>query len=60
MFRNLSRLYDDDISRLDSYVGGMMETTGAGPGELFTVIIKDQFQRLRDADRFWFENVDNG
>ena len=22
-------------------------------------IIKDQFERIRDADRFWFENTEN-
>jgi dual oxidase len=37
-----------------------LETTPRGPGELFTLIIKDQFQRVRDADRFWFENRGNG
>lgn len=31
-----------------------------GPGELFTEIIIDQFTRLRDSDRFWFENADSG
>jgi dual oxidase len=60
MFHKLSELYDNDITKLDAYVGGMLETTGSGPGELFTAIIKDQFQRLRDADRFWFENTNNG
>ncbi|KAI6201072.1 NAD(P)H oxidase (H(2)O(2)-forming) [Aphelenchoides besseyi] len=59
MFGNLSQLYHNDIDLLDAYVGGMLETTGSGPGELFTIIIKDQFQRLRDADRFWFENKKN-
>ena len=23
-------------------------------------IIKDQFERIRDGDRFWFENKNNG
>ena len=36
----------------------MLETHG-GPGSLFRAIIKEQFTRLRDADRFWFENTDN-
>ena len=53
-------LYGDDISRLDAYVGGMLETDGHGPGELFSAIIRDQFIRLRDGDRFWFENTQNG
>jgi dual oxidase len=60
MFHKLAELYDNDIDKLDAYVGGMLETTGDGPGELFTAIIRDQFKRLRDADRFWFENTNNG
>ncbi|CAD6199146.1 unnamed protein product [Caenorhabditis auriculariae] len=56
----LKELYGGDISTLDSYVGGMLEGGDSGPGELFTVIIKDQFQRIRDADRFWYENKLNG
>jgi dual oxidase len=60
MFHKLSELYKNNIDQLDAYVGGMLETTGNGPGELFSVVIKDQFQRLRDADRFWFENTNNG
>ena len=54
------KLYNSSIDRLDSYVGGMLEADGNGPGELFTAIIKDQFERLRDSDRFWFENKQNG
>uniref|UniRef100_A0A6A7G5H1 NAD(P)H oxidase (H2O2-forming) n=2 Tax=Hirondellea gigas TaxID=1518452 RepID=A0A6A7G5H1_9CRUS len=42
----------------DIWVGGLMETT-LGPGQLFTKIIKDQFERIRDGDRFWFENENN-
>ena len=55
----LEEMYDGDMMNLDLYVGGMLESYG-GPGPLFTKIIKDQFERLRDADRFWFENKENG
>lgn len=41
------------------FIGGMLESYGS-PGELFTVVILEQFKRIRDADRFWFENEDNG
>ena len=33
---------------------------GASIGELGKAIIADQFQRLRDGDRFWFENGFSG
>ncbi|XP_014272610.1 dual oxidase [Halyomorpha halys] len=54
----LQRAYGT-IDNIDLYIGGMLESDG-GPGELFTEIILDQFTRLRDADRFWFENLENG
>ncbi|KHN77089.1 Dual oxidase 1 [Toxocara canis] len=60
MFIELEALYKGDISQLDAYVGGMLETNGEGPGELFGAVILDQFLRLRDGDRFWFENTLNG
>ncbi|VIO91716.1 Uncharacterized protein BM_BM4466 [Brugia malayi] len=60
IFHELEKLYEGDISKLDAYVGGMLETNGEGPGELFRAIILDQFLRLRDGDRFWFENTWNG
>ena len=47
------------MMNIDLYVGGMLESYG-GPGPLFTKIIQQQFERLRDADRFWFENKENG
>ncbi|VDM76678.1 unnamed protein product, partial [Strongylus vulgaris] len=58
LFDQLAELYGD-ISYLDAYVGGMLEGDN-GPGELFKTIIMDQFERLRDSDRFWFENTQNG
>lgn len=43
---------------MDIWVGGILET-GDGPGPLFQSIISDQFQRIRDGDRFWYKNFDN-
>ena len=51
--------YANRIDNIDLYVGGMLESYG-NPGELFAAVILEQFTRIRDADRFWFENDDNG
>lgn len=48
----------DSVDNIDLYIGGMLESKD-GPGELFTAIILDQFVRIREADRFWFENDKN-
>ena len=44
----------DDV---DVWVGGLAENhvPGAMVGETFFVILRDQFERLRDGDRFWYE-----
>lgn len=55
IFSRLEREYNWDVRNIDLFVGGMLESSN-GPGPLFTKIIKEQFQRLRDSDRFWFEN----
>ena len=52
----ISKLYKNDTSNVDIWVGGMLESGKHGPGELFSKIILDQFLRLRDGDRFWYEN----
>ena len=54
----LKSLYENADS-IDIWVGGILETK-KGPGELFTKIIEDQFQRIRDGDRFWYKNENNG
>ncbi|KAJ3213002.1 Dual oxidase 1 [Entophlyctis luteolus] len=57
---NLSLLYGGDINNIDVWVGGLLETTAGNPGELFSAVLIDQFSRIRDGDRFWFENVISG
>ena len=60
LFRNLEKLYGIDcLKNIDLYIGGMLESSD-GPGPLFRAIIKEQFQRIRDGDRFWFENQELG
>jgi hypothetical protein len=57
----LQSLYGD-VNNIDLWVGLMAEDhmRGASVGELTRTIIADQFERLRDGDRFYFENVFNG
>ena len=58
LFHRLEEQYGGDMMNIDLFVGGMLESYG-GPGPLFTKIMKEQFERLRDSDRFWFENKEN-
>ncbi|XP_063305234.1 dual oxidase 1-like [Pelobates fuscus] len=59
LFEELAILYGNDIEHLELLPGTMLENWG-DPGELLTEIVLDQMQRLRDGDRFWFENTKNG
>lgn len=56
----LETIYGGDINKIDLWAGGIVETTSTGPGETFRTILLDQFLRIRDGDRFWFENPENG
>ncbi|KAL4228920.1 NAD(P)H oxidase [Mactra antiquata] len=58
LIEKMQSLYGN-LSNIDVFVGGMFESTPSGPGELFRIIIIDQFTRIRDGDRFWFENKEN-
>ncbi len=59
LFARLESLYPGGPDDVDAYVGGMLETS-IGPGPTFRAVIKEQFERIRDGDRFWFENEENG
>lgn len=52
--RNLYESVDD----IDLWVGALCEDPlpGASVGELIAAVLIDQFGRLRDGDRFWYEN----
>lgn len=56
--RRLAEAYDD-IDDVDLWVGGLAEDhlPGASMGETFTAIILDQLTRVRDGDRFWYQNI---
>lgn len=55
----LPDLYGNSTENVDMWVGGLLETSDR-PGPLFQTIIRDQFRRIRDGDRFWFENNGTG
>ncbi len=55
-----------DVNNIDVWIGGLAEdhlpavdpekNKNASVGELIFTVLKDQFERLRDGDRFWYEN----
>jgi len=47
------------VNSIDLWVGGLAEKhlPGSSLGATFTRIIVDQFTRLRDGDRYWYQNV---
>ena len=59
MIKGLMEVYNNSLDDVDIWPAGIAETTADGPGPLFQAIIADQFQRIRDGDRFWFENKQN-
>ncbi|CAI2340685.1 unnamed protein product [Caenorhabditis sp. 36 PRJEB53466] len=56
--QRIAQLYrtPDDV---DFYVGGILEQPSAGSvvGATFACVIAKQFERLRDGDRFYYENT---
>lgn len=52
----LSTTYSS-INGIDPWIGALCEdhVSGAQVGPLLKQIIKDQFERIRDGDRFWWE-----
>lgn len=56
--KDLKELYSS-VDDIDLFVGGLLESNGA-MGPVFKEIIREQFIRIRDGDRFWFENKENG
>jgi hypothetical protein len=54
----LKTVYGDDIDKLDSIIGGLLEAKfmDSQLGETFTKIIAIQFENLRDGDQFYYEN----
>lgn len=55
--RKLEEIYRHP-GNIDVWVGGILEdqVPGGKMGPLFRCLLVDQFKRLRDGDRFWYEN----
>jgi len=53
----LNNLYGS-VDNIDLFVGGLLEESSSCSiiGPLFHKIIKEQFEKIRDGDRFWYEN----
>ncbi|MEZ5300802.1 MAG: peroxidase family protein [Verrucomicrobiales bacterium] len=47
----------NDPDQIDAWVGGLAEphAPGAMVGPLILAVVRDQFTRLRDGDRFWYQ-----
>lgn len=54
----LSKAYNGNVNAIDLWIGGLAETPtqGAMIGQTFGKIIANQFEALRDGDRFWYQN----
>jgi len=50
-----------NVDKVDVWVGGISESPvpGGMVGPTFAKILKDQFERVRDGDRFWYQNRDD-
>jgi peroxidase len=57
--KRLAKAYGHQIENIDVWVGGLGEdhVPGALVGPLFFKILKNQFEKFRDGDRFFYKNV---
>jgi hypothetical protein len=57
----LKELYGS-VDNIDLWVGALAEkhVPGASVGQLIRAVLTDQFERLRDGDRLWYQNVFSG
>lgn len=59
--QTLRKVYGN-VDNIDLWVGALAEdhVLGSSAGALITRVLSDQFQRLRDGDRFWYQRVFSG
>lgn len=58
--QKLQSLYGS-VNKIDAWVGALAEdhVRGGSTGILVKTILQNQFERLRDGDRFWYQNTFN-
>ncbi|GMH40791.1 hypothetical protein BSKO_08695 [Bryopsis sp. KO-2023] len=58
-WKTLERVYESSVESIDVFPGGLIEKKAEGSqlGLLFHEVIKDQFTRMRDGDRFFYKGV---
>ena len=54
----LSSTYGGNVNDIDLWIGGLSEDhlPGSSLGATFTAIVVDQFMRVRQGDRYWYQN----
>jgi len=59
--QKLAELYGT-VDNIDLWVGGLAEdhVAGSSVGETIQAVVADQFERLRDGDRFWYQRTFTG
>lgn len=57
--KRLAKAYNHDVEMVDVWVGGLAEdhVHGTLVGPLFFEILKNQFEKFRDGDRFFYKNT---
>lgn len=57
VWQAMAEVYDN-VSQIDCWIGGLCQphVRGAMVGPMLQRILSEQFIRLRDGDRFWYEN----
>jgi hypothetical protein len=56
---SLKEVYQNNIDKIDPWIGALCEdhvSEDALVGELLEEILKEQFKRTREGDRFWYQN----